>query len=200
MRTALLMLLWLGVLTAVAIVIPQAPNVPSTIDRWLTGEEGPGAGVSEWLWRLGAFIVNFRANTKLPFSVGDSVDHPVSLYAANKKANKLMAHTYSHVFAIPTTGLRFFTVYGPWGRPDVAPIFFTRAILTGEPIELLRFLDVLEDARGVPAIRSFEDIQPGDVRATWADVGARRDAVGFSPTTIEAGVERFVAWYRKFYG
>jgi UDP-glucuronate 4-epimerase len=204
----------------------------------------------------------YGANTKLPFSVADAVDHPVSLYAASKKANELMAHTYSHLFRLPTTGLRFFTVYGPWGRPDMALFLFTRAILAGEPIrvfnygrmrrdftfiddivegvirvldtpatpdpafdpdspdpstssapyrifnigndqptELLRYVEVLEDALGVQAIRQLEDIQPGDVPATWADVDALRDAVGFAPATpVEEGVARFVAWYREFYG
>jgi len=204
----------------------------------------------------------YGANTKLPFSVADAVDHPVSLYAASKKANELMAHTYSHLFRLPTTGLRFFTVYGPWGRPDMALFLFTKAILAGEPVrifnhgrmrrdftyiddivegvirvldrpaepdpgfdadapdpstssapyrifnigndrptELLRYIDVLEDALGVPAIRQFEDIQPGDVPATWADVDALRGAVGFAPATpVEEGVRRFVAWYRDFYG
>ena len=204
----------------------------------------------------------YGANTKLPFSVADAVDHPVSLYAATKKANELMAHTYSHLFGLPTTGLRFFTVYGPWGRPDMALFLFTRAILAGEPIrifnhgrmrrdftyiddivegvirvldtsatpdpsfdpgdpdpstssapyrvhnigndqptELLRYVEVLEEALGVKAIRQLEDIQPGDVPATWADVDALRDAVGFAPATpIEEGVGRFVAWYREFYG
>ena len=78
----------------------------------------------------------YGANRKLPFSVQDPVDHPVSLYAATKKANELMAHTYSHLFQLPTTGLRFFTVYGPWGRPDMALFLFTRKILAGEPIEV----------------------------------------------------------------
>ena len=204
----------------------------------------------------------YGANTKLPFSVADAVDHPVSLYAATKKANELMAHTYSHLFRLPTTGLRFFTVYGPWGRPDMALFLFTKAILAGEPIrifnhgrmrrdftyiddivegvirvldtpaapdpafdpadpdpstssapyrifnigtdqptELLRYVDVLEAELGVPAIRQFEDIQPGDVPATWADVDALREAVGFTPATpVEEGVRRFVAWYRAFYG
>ncbi len=204
----------------------------------------------------------YGANTKLPFSVADAVDHPVSLYAATKKANELMAHTYSHLFRLPTTGLRFFTVYGPWGRPDMALFLFTRAILAGEPVrifnhgrmrrdftyiddivegiirvldhpaepdpsfdpdapdpstssapyrifnigndqptELLRYVDVLEAELGVEAIRQFEDIQPGDVPATWADVDALRDAVGFAPATpVEEGVRRFVAWYREFYG
>lgn len=204
----------------------------------------------------------YGANTKLPFASADAVNHPVSLYAATKKANELMAHTYSHLFGLPTTGLRFFTVYGPWGRPDMALFLFTKAILAGEPIrifnhgkmlrdftyiddivegvvrvldrpaepvpnfdpdnpdpsissapyrvfnigndqptELLRYVDVLEAELGVEAIRQFEDIQPGDVPATWADVDALRDAVGFAPATpVEEGVRRFVAWYREFYG
>jgi UDP-glucuronate 4-epimerase len=197
----------------------------------------------------------------MPFSVAHAVDHPVSLYAATKKANELLAHTYSHLFRLPTTGLRFFTVYGPWGRPDMALFLFTKAILAGEPIrifnhgkmrrdftyiddivegivrvldlppgpdpgfdpatpdpstssapyrifnigndrptELLRYVDVLESELGVRAIRQLVDIQPGDVPATWADVDALRDAVGFAPTTpVEEGVRRFVAWYREFY-
>ena len=204
----------------------------------------------------------YGANTRLPFSVSDPVDHPVSLYAATKKANELMAHTYSHLFRIPTTGLRFFTVYGPWGRPDMALFLFTRAILAGEPIrifnhgrmrrdftyiddivegvirvldrpatpdpafdaddpdpatssapyriynigndrptDLERYVDVLEEALGVAAIRRYEDIQPGDVPATWADVDALRRDVGFAPATpVEEGVRRFVAWYREFHG
>ncbi|MCG3111149.1 MAG: NAD-dependent epimerase [Candidatus Manganitrophus sp. SB1] len=81
----------------------------------------------------------YGANTQMPFSVHDRVDHPVSLYAATKKANELMAHTYSHLYRIPTTGLRFFTVYGPWGRPDMALFLFSKAILTGKPIELFNF-------------------------------------------------------------
>jgi UDP-glucuronate 4-epimerase len=203
----------------------------------------------------------YGANTKLPFSVADAVDHPVSLYAATKKANELMAHTYSHLFRLPTTGLRFFTVYGPWGRPDMALFLFTRAILAGEPIrifnhgrmrrdftyiddivegvvrvldrpaepdpdfdpadpdpatssapyrihnigndqptELMRYVDILEAELGVSAIRQLEDIQPGDVPATWADVDALRAAVGFTPATpVEEGVRRFVAWYREYY-
>jgi UDP-glucuronate 4-epimerase len=203
----------------------------------------------------------YGANTRLPFSVSDAVDHPVSLYAATKKSNELMAHTYSHLYGLPTTGLRFFTVYGPWGRPDMALFLFTRAILAGEPIrvfnegrmrrdftyiddivegvirvldrpatpdpafdadapdpatssapyrvhnigndrpsELLRYIEVLEEQLGRPAIRDLQPMQPGDVPATWADVTALREAVGFAPsTTIEEGIARFVAWYRDFY-
>jgi len=218
------------------------------------------AGVEHLVYASSSSV--YGANTKLPFSVADAVDHPVSLYAASKKANELMAHTYSHLFRLPTTGLRFFTVYGPWGRPDMALFLFTKAILAGEPIrifnhgrmrrdftfiddivegvvrvldtaaapdpafdpdapdpstssapyrifnigndrptELLHYVDVLEEALGVKAVRQLEDIQPGDVPATWADVDALREAVGFAPATpVEEGVHRFVAWYREFYG
>ncbi len=204
----------------------------------------------------------YGANTRLPFSVTDAVDHPVSLYAATKRANELMAHSYSHLFNLPTTGLRFFTVYGPWGRPDMALFLFTRAILAGEPIrifnhgrmrrdftyiddivegltrvldtpatsdpafdprdpnpstssapyriynigndqptELLRYVELLEDALGRKSIQKLEPLQPGDVSATWADVNELSELVGFSPSTpVETGVERFVAWYREFYG
>jgi UDP-glucuronate 4-epimerase len=204
----------------------------------------------------------YGANRTMPFAVNHNVDHPLSLYAASKKANELMAHTYSHLYGLPTTGLRFFTVYGPWGRPDMAAFLFTRAILAGEPIdlfnqgqmlrdftyvddivegvvrvldrparpnpawsgerpepgtsaapyrvynignnqpvELTRFVKVLEDALGVPAVRRHLPMQPGDVPATWADVDALMADVGFSPSTpIEVGVRRFVEWYRGYYG
>lgn len=203
----------------------------------------------------------YGANRKLPFSVDDPVDHPVSLYAATKKANELMAHTYSHLFGLPTTGLRFFTVYGPWGRPDMALFLFTRKILAGEPIDvfnhghhtrdftyvddivegvirtldrvpgpdprhdplaptpassaapyrvynignhqpvqLLRYIEVLEDCLGRKAERRLLPMQPGDVPDTHADVEALRRDTGYCPTTpIETGVARFVAWYRDFY-
>lgn len=210
----------------------------------------------------------YGANRKLPFSVDDNVDHPVSMYAATKKANELMAHTYSHLFGVPTTGLRFFTVYGPWGRPDMALFLFTRKILAGEPIdifnhgrhsrdftyiddivegvmrtldrapaageaivdeaivdaaitpspatskapyrvynigndrpvELLRYIDVLEQCLGLKAERRLLPMQPGDVPDTWADVEALRRDVGYSPSTpVEVGVERFVSWYRDYH-
>ncbi|WP_226470441.1 NAD-dependent epimerase [Luteimonas panaciterrae] len=203
----------------------------------------------------------YGANRKLPFSVEDSVDHPVSMYAATKKANELMAHTYSHLFNLPTTGLRFFTVYGPWGRPDMALFLFTRNILAGKPIdvfnhgrhtrdftyiddivegvirtldhvpgpdpdydpkaptpasssapyrvynignhqpvELLRYIEVLEACLGRKAEKQLLPLQPGDVPDTYADVEALRRDTGYSPSTpIEVGVERFVAWYRDFY-
>ena len=203
----------------------------------------------------------YGANRKLPFAVEDSVDHPVSLYAASKKANELMAHTYSHLFGLPTTGLRFFTVYGPWGRPDMALFLFTKKILAGEPIDvfnhghhtrdftyvddivegvirtldrvpgpdpaydplaptpasslapyrvynignhqpvqLLRYLEVLEDCLGRKAEKRLLPMQPGDVPDTEADVEALRRDTGYSPATpVETGVRRFVEWYRAFY-
>ena len=203
----------------------------------------------------------YGANTEMPFSVHQNVDHPVSLYAATKKANELMAHSYSHLYRMPTTGLRFFTVYGPWGRPDMALFLFTKAILAGEPIELFnhgrmrrdftyiddivegvvrvldqpatpnpkwdgrnpdsatstapyrlynignnspvelaRLVEVLEKALGRVAEKRLVDIQPGDVPATYADIDALANDVGFTPaTSIEVGVTRFVDWYRSFY-
>ncbi len=204
----------------------------------------------------------YGANTRMPFSVHDNVDHPVSLYAASKKANELMAHTYSHLYGLPTTGLRFFTVYGPWGRPDMALFIFTRNILAGrpidvynygkcrrdftyiddivegvirtldkipepnphwsgeapdsatslapyrlynignhQPVELMRFIEVLEEALGQKAEKNLLPLQPGDVPATYADVDDLMRDVGFQPATpIEEGIPRFVAWYREFYG
>ena len=203
----------------------------------------------------------YGANTKMPFSVHDNVDHPISLYAATKKANELMAHTYSHLYNVPATGLRFFTVYGPWGRPDMALFLFTKAILHGrpidvfnfgkmqrdftyiddivegvvrvmgktpepnpgwsgkapdpgtslapykiynignnQPVELMRFIEVLEQQLGRKAEKNMLPLQPGDVPATWADVDDLVRDVGFKPNTrIEEGLERFVAWYRAYY-
>jgi UDP-glucuronate 4-epimerase len=204
----------------------------------------------------------YGANRKLPFSVRDPVDHPVSLYAATKKANELMAHTYSHLYALPTTGLRFFTVYGPWGRPDMALFLFTRKILAGEPIEvfnhgrhtrdftyiddivegvirtldrtarsdpafdplhpsaasssapyrvynignnqpveLARYIEVLENCLGRKAEKILLPLQPGDVPDTYADVAELTADTGYAPATpIEIGVGRFVEWYRRHYG
>jgi UDP-glucuronate 4-epimerase len=203
----------------------------------------------------------YGGNRQMPFSEQHAVNHPVSLYAATKKANELMAHTYSHLYGLPATGLRFFTVYGPWGRPDMAPMLFARAILAGEPIkvfnqgrmqrdftyiddiaegvircldkpatadphfdplhpdpataavphrlfnignsqpiELLRFIEVIEQALGREAIRDLQPMQPGDVPATAADTSALEAWVGFRPTTpIATGVERFAAWYRDYF-
>lgn len=204
----------------------------------------------------------YGANATVPFSEHHSVDHPVSLYAATKKSNELMAHSYAHLYAIPVTGLRFFTVYGPWGRPDMAYFSFTKAILEGrpidvfnhgrmqrdftyiddivegivrvmdhiprpdpswsaerpdpatssapyrlynignhQPVELVRFIEVLEECLGKKAKKNLLPIQPGDVLATCADVADLADAVGFRPDTgIEGGIARFVDWYREYYG
>ncbi len=204
----------------------------------------------------------YGANTTMPFSIHHNVDHPVSLYAATKKANELMAHTYSHLYGLPCTGLRFFTVYGPWGRPDMALFLFTRAILAGEPIkvfnhgkmrrdftyiddivegvvrivdrvaepdpdwsgerpdpgtsyapyrnynignnnpvELMHLIATLEQALGREARKEFLPLQPGDVPATCADVDDLARDVGFRPDTpIEVGVQKFVDWYREYYG
>ena len=203
----------------------------------------------------------YGGNTRLPFSVDQNVDHPVSLYAASKKANELMAHTYAHLYRLPCTGLRFFTVYGPWGRPDMALFLFTKAILDGKPIDvfnfgkmqrdftyiddvaegvirvldrlpepnpawsgdnpdastswapyrlynignhrpvdLLRFIEVLEEAIGKKAEKNLLPLQPGDVPATYADVSDLVRDIGFQPSTpIEMGIPRFVEWYRAFY-
>jgi len=203
----------------------------------------------------------YGGGTQMPFSTGARVDHPLSLYAATKKANELMAHTYSHLYRLPTTGLRFFTVYGPWGRPDMALFLFTKAILEGQPIdvfnegkmrrdftyiddivegvdrtseqiarpdpdwnseapnpstssapyrvynignnqpvELGRFIEVIEAALGMKAQKNMLPMQPGDVPATYADIEALQTAVGFRPATpIEVGVQRFIQWYREYY-
>ena len=203
----------------------------------------------------------YGANTRMPFSVHHNVDHPVSLYAASKKANELMAHTYSHLFNLPTTGLRFFTVYGPWGRPDMALFIFTKAILEGKPIqvfnygkhrrdftyiddivegvirtldqvaapneqwsgdspdpgtskapyriynigsnrpvELLRYIEVLEQNLGKEAEKELLPMQPGDVPDTYADVDALVEDVDYKPgTPLETGIANFVSWYRDYY-
>ena len=204
----------------------------------------------------------YGANTTMPFSIHHNVDHPLSLYAATKKANELMAHTYSNMYGMPTTGLRFFTVYGPWGRPDMAMFIFAKAILAGKPIdvfnhgkmqrdftyiddivegvirtsdhtarpnttwnsaqpdpgtsrlpyrvynignnnpvELLYLIETLEKFLGRKAEKKLLPIQIGDVPATYADVEDLGRDVGFKPATpIETGVERFVKWYRAYYG
>ncbi|MEE4241453.1 MAG: NAD-dependent epimerase [Desulfopila sp.] len=203
----------------------------------------------------------YGANTRMPFSVHDNVDHPVSLYAASKKAGELMAHTYSHLFGLPTTGLRFFTVYGPWGRPDMALFLFTKAIIEGRPInvfnngnmerdftyiddivegvvrvmkripegnfdwqgdapdpatsycpyriynignnnkeQLLRYISVLEDCLGKRADKNFLPMQAGDVPATYADVTDLVRDFDYKPdTAIEAGIAKFVEWYKTYY-
>lgn len=203
----------------------------------------------------------YGANESMPFSVHDNVDHPLSLYAATKKANELMAHTYSNLYELPTTGLRFFTVYGPWGRPDMALFLFTRAILDGKPIdvfnfgkhrrdftfiddivegvirtmdhtaeaneswqasnpdpatskapyrlynigsnnpiELMRYIEILEENLGKVAKKNLLPLQPGDVPATFADVDALITDVGYKPATpVEEGIEKFVNWYKDYY-
>jgi UDP-glucuronate 4-epimerase len=203
----------------------------------------------------------YGANTNMPFSVHHNVDHPLSLYAATKKANELMAHTYSHLYGVPTTGLRFFTVYGPWGRPDMALFKFTKAILAGlpievfnygrhrrdftyvddivegvirvldrpaapnpawsgdapdsatslapyrlynignqNPVELMRYIEVLEECLGRKAEKILLPLQAGDVPDTYADVEDLVRDTGYLPATpIETGVRNFVDWYRDYY-
>lgn len=201
----------------------------------------------------------YGANSRLPYSVQDPVDHPVSLYAATKRAGELMAHSYAHLYGIPSTGLRFFTVYGPWGRPDMAYFSFTQKILAGEsipvfnhgkmqrdftyiddiiegvvrlmtkipaaqanwpaepassaapfqimnignhtPVPLLEFIQILEECIGKKAKIEWLPMQDGDVVATYADVTALQERVGFAPnTSLRDGLQAFVAWYRRYYG
>ena len=197
----------------------------------------------------------YGANTKIPFAVGDQVDHPVSLYAATKRANELMAYTYSHLYQIPTTGLRFFTVYGPWGRPDMAYFSFTQSILSekpikvfnygkmrrdftyiddivegiirvadkipqsdsqaeiklppykvynignNQPVNLVDFIETLENHLGVKAQKELLPIQPGDVPETYADIEDLMKDTGFKPnTSLDVGLKQFVEWYRDYYG
>ena len=203
----------------------------------------------------------YGMNKKIPFSVSHNVDHPVSLYAASKKANELMAHAYSHLYNLPCTGLRFFTVYGPWGRPDMAYFSFTKAILEGipidvyncgnmkrdftyiddiiagvirvmgkipqpnpewdrtnpdpgssyapyklynignnSPVELTKFIEILEANLGRKAVKNMLPMQAGDVPITYADIDDFIRDIGFKPvTTIEEGIKKFVAWYRSYY-
>ena len=203
----------------------------------------------------------YGANTTMPFSVHQNVDHPLALYGATKKANELMAHTYSNLYGLPTTGLRFFTVYGPFGRPDMALFLFTKNIIEGKPIdvfnygkhrrdftyvedivngvihtmdhtatpneswdaadpdpgtsmapyrlynignqqpvELMRYIEVIEECVGKKAEMNMLPLQPGDVPDTWADTEALSTDVGYAPSTpIEVGVRNFVDWYLEFY-
>lgn len=203
----------------------------------------------------------YGANTTIPFSVHQNVDHPISLYAATKKANELMAHSYASLFNLPITGLRLFTVYGPWGRPDMAYFSFTKAILEGRPInifnqgkmqrdftyvddivegiiritdrpatanpawsgsqpdpgtsfapyriynignnkpvELLQFIEILEQQLGKTAQKNFQPMQAGDVPATFADIDELAAETGFRPaTSLEDGIAHFVAWFRSYY-
>jgi UDP-glucuronate 4-epimerase len=186
----------------------------------------------------------YGTNPELPWSETQSVDHPVSLYAATKKSNELMAHVYSHLFGLNATGLRYFTVYGPWGRPDMSPMLFARAIMEGKPIQvfnhgdmqrdftyvddvvegtlrvldrparyavynignhqpvaLLEYIAALEAALGKKARLDMKPMQPGDVKATYADTAALRNAVGFAPSTpLATGLERFAAWFKQYHG
>jgi len=203
----------------------------------------------------------YGGNTDMPFSEQDNVDHPVSLYAATKRSNELMAHSYAHLYDLPVTGLRFFTVYGPWGRPDMALFIFIRRMLAGrpiqvfnhgdmqrdftyiddivegvtrvlsqpprgddawdsddpdpatssapyrlynignnQPVELMRFIEAIEEAMGQEAEKDFLPMQPGDVQATYADASALVRDVGFQPdTSVEEGVRRVVEWYESYY-
>jgi UDP-glucuronate 4-epimerase len=142
----------------------------------------------------------YGSNEKVPFSVKDRVDHPISLYAATKKANELVAHTYSHLYDLPCSGLRFFTVYGPWGRPDMALFIFTRAI-NSRTVELLYFIECIEKALEKEADKKLLPMQPGDVAETYADIRESKEALGFQPSTgIEEGIKHFIRWYRSFYG
>ena len=203
----------------------------------------------------------YGLNARMPFSTHRGVDHPVSLYASTKRAGELMGHNYAHLFQLPVTALRFFTVYGPWGRPDMSPMLFARKILAGEPIDvfnygqhqrdftyvddivegvvracfkpatsnahfdreapdpasssapfriynigyhepvpLLRFIELLEQALGRQALRNLLPMQAGDVEATYAEIADLETEVGYRPrVSIEEGVQRFVAWYRDYY-
>lgn len=203
----------------------------------------------------------YGLNGQIPFETTQHTDHPVSLYAATKKSNELLAHVYSHLFKIPTTGLRFFTVYGPWGRPDMAYFSFTNAIIEGKPIKvfnggemlrdftyvddvvegitkvlhkpatpdsnwdhtnplpdsssapyhlynignnrpvnLLHFINLLEEELGIEAVKQFMPMQPGDVHVTYADVSGLENDFNYQPSTlIEDGIKQFINWYKEFY-
>ncbi len=188
----------------------------------------------------------YGGNTRLPFSEKDRVDTPVSLYAASKKSDELMAHCYAHLYGIQTVGLRFFTVYGPWGRPDMALWLFTDAILNSRPIQvfnngdmqrdftyiddivagvvasidrkeldrcevfnlgnhnsedLMGLIGILEQCLGKKAKKELLPMQPGDVKATYADIEAAQKKLGFEPKTrIADGIPKFVDWYRGYFG
>lgn len=203
----------------------------------------------------------YGANTKLPFCENDIADHPLQFYAATKRANELMAHSYSHLFKIPTTGLRFFTVYGPWGRPDMAIYMFTKKISLGEPIQLfnegkhsrdftyiddivqgivmsldrisipnilwnpekpdpststapfriynignsrpvdlIEYIEAIENSLGVKAIKEYLPLQPGDVPNTFADIEALKTNFNYSPVfDVGEGVDRFVKWFKSYH-
>jgi len=242
-----------------SLVNPYA-YVESNINGFLNILEGcRNHGIKHLVYASSSSV--YGMNTQMPFSVHHNVDHPVSLYAATKKSNELMAHAYSNLYAIPTTGLRFFTVYGPWGRPDMAYFSFTKAILDGKPIdvfnagkmkrdftyiddivdgvmrvlrkvpvpdpnwdgenadpgtsyapyklynignndpvELMHFINVLEECLGKKANMNMLPMQPGDVTATFADIDDLCTDTGFKPSTpIEKGLEYFVEWYKRYY-
>lgn len=203
----------------------------------------------------------YGLNETIPFSTSQNVDHPLSLYAASKKSNELMAHVYSHLFRLPTTGLRFFTVYGPWGRPDMALFLFTKAILENKPIkvfnngnmqrdftyiddvvegitrvlhkppnlnpewvsgesnpstssapykiynignnapvQLLHFIEAIEEALHKKATKEFLPLQPGDVPSTFADVSDLIKDIGYKPgTSVKEGIKKFIEWYKQYY-
>lgn len=239
-------------------------NPQSYIDSNLVGfgnilEGSRHSGVKHLAFASSSSV--YGANTKLPFSEHDNVDHPVSLYAATKKANELMAHSYAHLYGLPCTGLRFFTVYGPWGRPDMALFKFTKGILEGDPIpvfnhgkmirdftyiddivegvirvidrpaspnsgwsgeapdpatsyapyriynignnqpvELMRYIEVLEESLGKKAKLEMLPMQDGDVPATYANTENLENDVGFRPrTSVEHGIARFVEWYKSYH-
>jgi len=204
------------------------------------------AGLKHFVYASSSSV--YGANKKTPFAVGDAVDHPNSLYAATKRADELFGHTYAHLYGIPCTGLRFFTVYGPWGRPDMAPMLFAKAITAGEPVKVFNhgemwrdftyvddivagvlkaldrpatgtpphalynlgnnksekltdFIAEIEKALGKKAEKIMLPMQPGDVPATYADIDASQRDLGFAPTTpISAGIPKFIAWFKDYYG
>ncbi|HDT5889501.1 NAD-dependent epimerase [Aeromonas dhakensis] len=234
--------------------------VDSNITGFLTILEGcRHHGVEHLVYASSSSV--YGMNEEMPFRVSEPTDHPISLYAATKKMNELMAHTYSHLYSIPTTGLRFFTVYGPWGRPDMALFKFTKSMLSGKPIDvynngllsrdftyiddiaegvvrvadvvpvensawrcttgspadssapyrlfnigngkpikIIDFIQSLEQALGVKAIKNMMPIQSGDVYATWADTEDLFAAISYRPSmNIEQGIQNFVDWYRSYY-
>jgi len=240
-------------------------NPHSYVDSNLVGfvnllEGCRNTGVAHFVYASSSSV--YGGNIRVPFSEHDGADHPVSLYAATKKANELMAHSYSHLFALPTTGLRFFTVYGPWGRPDMALSIFASAILEDRPIDvfnhgrmerdftyiddiaegvvrlldrppaanpdfdkqqpdpatswapyricnignhrpvdLMTYIQILETALGKTARKNFLPLQRGDVPVTWADTQLFQTLTGCAPATpVTTGVERFVEWYREYFG
>merc|ERR1712113_904599 len=136
-------------------------------------------------------------NTKVPFAESDRVDQPASLYAATKKANEMIAHTYKHIYGLSVIGLRFFTVYGPWGRPDMAAFHFTNK----DPVTVSYLVDCIEGALGKKAVRNYMPMPPtGDVLKTNADVTLAAKELGYAPTTpLKEGIEKFIGWYQEYY-